>query len=238
MGFTQAEQPACPNFGHGRRMSGSVMILWCGEPVHGVELGGKLARVTFSLGTVPISVGLGLGGSVSYRTYRVSAPRRAVVLAAGPVANILAASCCLLLPLPHWEASYLGLWVLASAVQDLAPGHGDDGNMTDGYKLLRIPVERRAAAEVRKLLADPGWRERPDAGGILIDGFRLGAPEAEDCLRELSRQPSELLCMFTKAADLDTGDRAKVLALVAMARHSLLLSGRQQLDEAAPGRGC
>jgi hypothetical protein len=193
------------------------------------------------------------------------------------------------------------------------------GSSTDGYKLSRIPAELRAAAQVRELLADPCWRDRSDAAEILIDGFRLDVPEAEDCLRELCRQPSELRRVFTKpwtppdrpeadvthivhilswkvllagdlpaeavdlaasrlewvidhldrehvdqrtplhavrgglalarlrqqrprevqrlcadalAADLDADDRATALALVAMARHALLLSGREQLDEA------
>jgi hypothetical protein len=43
--------------------------------------------------------------------------------------------------------------VLASAVQDLAPGRTDDGSTTD--------------------VSDPCWSDRPDAAGILIDGFRL-----------------------------------------------------------------
>jgi hypothetical protein len=297
----------------------AVAVRLVGERVRSIELGGKLARVTFSLGAVPISIGLGLGGSITYASHGVSPARRAVVLAAGPVASILVAPCCLALPLPHWEASYLALCVLATAVQDLAPSHSAAGSSTDGYKLSRIPAELRAAAQVRELLADPCWRDRSDAAEILIDGFRLDVPEAEDCLRELCRQPSELRRVFTKpwtppdrpeadvthivhilswkvllagdlpaeavdlaasrlewvidhldrehadqrtplhavrgglalarlrqqrprevqrlcadalAADLDADDRATALALVAMARHALLLSGREQLDEA------
>ena len=297
----------------------ALAVRLIGQRVDRIELGGTLARVTFSLGAVQISIGLGLGGSVTYASHRASVARRAVVVATGPVADILVAPCCLLLPLPHWETSYLALCVLATAVQDLAPAHTASGGSTDGYKLSRIPAELRAAAQVRKLLADPCWWERPDAPGILIDGFRLDVPEAEDCLRELGRKPSELLRVFTKpwplpdrpepdvthlvhvlswkvlrsgdppaeavdlaagrlewvidhldqehpdkrtprhgmqsalalarlrqgrpqevqrlcadalAADLDPDDRATVLALVAMGRHALLLSGRQQLDEA------
>lgn len=293
-----------------------------GERVLGIRLGDRGASVTFHLGQVPVSVGIGLlggGGSVTYQSYRVSAPRRALVVAAGPAANVLAALCCLALPFPRWEASYLALAVLASAVADLAPARTGSGHTSDGFKLLRIPAERRAAAEVRALLADPDWPDRADAHTILIDGFRLDVPEAEDCLRELSHQPDALLRMFMKpwplpdrpepdvthlvhvlswkvlafsnppadaadlaasrlewvldhldkedpdprtpphevryaiglarlrqqrpedvqalcadalAADLDTDDRATVLALVAMARHALLLSGRPQLDQA------
>jgi hypothetical protein len=293
-----------------------------GERVLSIQIGSKFASITFHLGQVPVSVGIGLlggGGSVAYQSYRVSAPRRALVVAAGPAANVLAALCCLALPFPRWEASYLALAVLASAVSDLAPARTGDGDTSDGFKLLRLPAERRAAARVRALLADPDWPGHADAPAILIDGFRLDVPEAEDCLRELSHQPDVLLRVYMKpwplpdrpepdvthlvhvlswkvlafgnpsadaadlaasrlewvldhldkehpdprtprhevqyaiglarlrqqrpqevqalcagalAADLDTDDRATVLALVAMARHALLVSGRPQLDQA------
>jgi hypothetical protein len=290
-----------------------------GARVLGIMLGGKLASVTFKLRTVPISVGLGLGGAVTHNGNRLSAARQVIIYAAGPVANVLVAPLCLLLPVPRWSASYLALGVLASALQDLAPSRAADGSTSDGYKLLRTPERLRAYAEVRELLSDPGWRERIGAAEILFNGFRLDVPEAEDCLRELSKQPERLLPVFTKpwtlpgqpepdvthlvhvlswkvlisgdlpaetadlaaarlewvidhldqehpdgrtaahevrfalalarlrqwrpqevqglctdalAAKLDPDDRATVLAIVAMARHALLLSGRRQIDEA------
>jgi hypothetical protein len=290
-----------------------------GAEVLGVTLGGKLASVTFRLGTVPVSVGLGLGGSVNFRGHRLSAARRAAIYAAGPAVNVVVAPLCLLLPVARWEASFLAVAVLASAAQDLAPGHVSDGRTTDGYKLLRTRARLRADAEVRRLLSDPDWQDRPDAADILINGFRLDVPEAEDCLRALRKQPDVLLRLYLKpwtlpdrpeadvthiihvlswkllasgdlpaaaadlaasriewlidhlnkehpdqrtplhnvrhtlaaarlrqrrpqevqrlcadalAADIDPDDRATVLATVAMARHALLLSGRQQLDEA------
>src|SRR5258708_26183198 len=91
--------------------------------VLGITLGGKLASVTFRLGTVPVSVGLGLAGWVNCRSHRLSAARRAAIFAAGPAANVLVAPLCLLLPLPRWEAAFLALAVLASAAQDLTPRH-------------------------------------------------------------------------------------------------------------------
>lgn len=51
-------------------------------------------------------------------------------------------------------------------------------------------------------------------------------------LRQRRHQEVERLCADALAAELDADDRATVLAMVAMARHALLLSGRQQLDEA------
>lgn len=70
---------------------------------------------------------------------------------------------CLLLPVPRWEASFLTLAVLASAAQDFVPGHVGDGITTDGSKLLRTPARLRADPEVRSLLSDPAWQDRPDA---------------------------------------------------------------------------
>ncbi len=297
----------------------ALAVRLAGERVLGITLGGRLGRRTFHLGTIPISIGLGLGGSVDCRIHRLSAARKAAVLAAGPAADAVAAPLCLLLPIPRWEAASLAVAVLAAAAQNLAPGRTDDGNMTDGYKLLLTPARLRADAQVRGLLADPDWQERPKAADILIHGFRLEVPEAEDCLRELCKQPQVLQRVFTKpwtlpeqpdpnlthivhvlswkvlaAGDLPAetaelaasrlqwvishldqrrpdertpvhqvryglalarlrqhrphevrrlcadalatavkpDERATVLALVAMARHALLLSGRPQLDEA------
>jgi Peptidase family M50 len=296
----------------------ALAVRLAGGEVLGITLGGKLASVTFRLGTVPVSVGLGVGGSVNFRGHRLSAARRAAISAAGPAASVLVEALCLLLPVPRWEAFVLALAVLASAAQDLAPGHVSDGT-TDGYKLLQTRARLRADAEVRRLLSDPGWQDAPNAADILINGFRLDVPEAEDCLRELGKQPDALLRLYLKpwtlpdqpeadvthivhvlswkllasgdlpaatvdlaacriewvidhldkehpdtrsplrnvlhtlalarlrqrrpqevqrlcagalAADIDPDDRATVLATVAMARHALLLSGRQQLDEA------
>ena len=297
----------------------AVVARLVGAEVLGITLGGEFASVTFRLGNVPASVGLGLSGWVNCRSHRLSAARRAAIYAAGPAVNVLMAPLCLLLPVPRWEASFLALAVLASAVQDFVPGHVSDGIPTDGSKLLRTPARLRADAEVRSLLSDPAWQDRPDAADILINGFRLDVPEAEDCLRAVCKQPDALLrlylqpwtlpdkpeadvtyivhvlswkllasgdlpaatvdlaasriqwlighldkehpdrrtplhsvlhtlaaarlrqrrpqevqrlCADALAADISPDDRATVLATVAMARHALLLSGRQQLDEA------
>jgi hypothetical protein len=181
----------------------ALAVRLAGERVLGIQLGAQLAGVTLNLGSVPVSVGLGLGGSVSFHAHRLSAARLAAIWAAGPAASVLAAPFCLLLPVPRWEAAYLALAALASGLEDLVPGSDADGVSTDGYKLWRTPARLRADAEVRGLLDDPDWQDGPGAADVLINGFRLDVPEAEDRLRELTRQPA-----------------------------ALLLSGRQQLDEA------
>lgn len=297
----------------------ALAVRLVGERVLGMTFGSKFASRTFNVGTVPVSIGVGLGGSVTFRGHRLSAARRAAVWAAGPAANVLVAPLCLLLPVPRWEASFLVIAVLASALEDLAPEHLEDGTTSDGFNLLRTPARLRADTEVRGLLSDPDWQDRTEAGDILINGWRLDVPEAEDCLVELAKDPEGLIRVYTNAwtlpdgpepevvhivhllswkvlatgdvpaetadlaasrvewvldhldqenpdkrmlphtirstlalarlrqgrpedvqrlcadalaADLDQDDRASALAIVAMARHARLLSGRQQLDEA------
>jgi hypothetical protein len=45
----------------------AVAVRLIGKRVLGIEVGGKLARITLHLGTIPVSLGLGLGGAVTYR---------------------------------------------------------------------------------------------------------------------------------------------------------------------------
>jgi peptidase M50-like protein len=298
----------------------AIAVRLAGERVLEVKLGGRLGRVTFTVGTIPVSIGFGLGGSVSFRGHRLSARRRAAVWAAGPAANILAAPVCLLLPLPQPADAVILLGFLGAALQDLVPQTDEsDGELSDGGNLWRIPARLRADKEVRALLANPDWQQQPGAADALINGFRLDVPEAEDCLQALSKQPDALLqiyrqawtlrdkpepdelhivdvltskvliagnlpgevadlaasraewvldhldkerpderlpgcaaketlalarlrqgrpadvrqlCREALAADRDPDDRATGLALMAMARHAMLLSGRTQLDEA------
>lgn len=289
-----------------------------GSKVDAIQFGGSLLR--FTVAGVSVSVGIGLGGHVVFDARRMAAARRALVLLAGPAANLLAASASFLLPVPRWEAAYVAVCVLSSALFDLLPGRDiRDGSPSDGAQLARIPATIRATAGVRELLATPDWVTQPRSADTLIDAFRLDVPEAEDCLRELSHEPGRLvpfyrqdwtlpekpeadvvhitdvltwkvlctgelpavtvdlaasraewvlghrpadsddkriakhrlqptlalarlrqgrtgdvrrLCAGALAAGLDPGERASVLAMVAMAKHARLLSGRAELDEA------
>jgi hypothetical protein len=203
----------------------ALAVRLVGERVLGMQLGGQLAHVTFSLGTVPVSVGIGLGGSVSFRSHRLSAARRVVVSAAGPAANVLVAPFCLLLPVPRWEAAYLALCVLASGLADLVPGSAGDGTLTDGSRLWQTTARLRADAEVREMLENPGWQDRSDAADILINGFRLDVPEAEDCLRELAGQPEELLRLYLKPWTLPDEPEADVTHIVDVLSWKVLVAG-------------
>jgi hypothetical protein len=216
----------------------ALAVRLAGERVLSIQLGGHLARVTLNLGSVPVSVGLGLGGSVSFRAHRLTAARRAAVWAAGPAASVLAAPFCLLLPVPRWEAAYLALCALASGLEDLAPGSAADGPSTDGSKLWRTPARLRADAGVRKLLDNPDWQDRPDAADILINGFRLDVPEAEDRLRELTRQPEALLRVYLKPWTLPDRPEADVTHIVHVLSRKVLATGDMPAETAdLAGRG-
>jgi hypothetical protein len=210
----------------------ALAVRLAGERVLGIQLGGQFAHVTFNLGTVPVSVGIGLGGSVSFRGHRLSAARRGVVAAAGPAANVLVAPFCLLLPVPRWEAAYLALGVLASGLADLAPGSAADGISTDGSRLWRTRARLRADAEVRELLENPNWQDRPDAADILINGFRLDVPEAEDCLRELAGQPQELLRLYLKPWTLPGKPEPDVTHIVHVLSWKVLVTGELSAETA------
>lgn len=202
----------------------AVAVLLVGERVLGIEFGGKLARRTLHLGTIPVSVGLGLRGRVTYPAARVSPARRAIVVAAGPLASLLIAPLCLLLPLPRWETAYLALVTFASAVMDLVPGSTRTGS-TDGAKLWQTRELRRADAQVRGLLAEPDWLGRPDAADILINGFGLGVLEAVDCLSELGHQPERLLRLYLQLWTLPDEPQAEVIEVVRALTWDFLADG-------------
>jgi hypothetical protein len=148
----------------------ALAVRLVGGRVLGVRIGGRVGRVQWHLGSVAVSVGLGLGGAVTFRGHRLSAERRAVVFAAGPAASVLVTPFCL-------------------------------------------------------LLADPGWQDRPDAADILINGFRLDVPEAEDCLGELSGQPEVLLRLFLKPWALPDEPAADVTHIVHVLSWKVLVTG-------------
>jgi hypothetical protein len=126
-----------------------------------------------------------------------------MVVAAGPLASLLAAPLCLLLP-------------GTSDARDLG---------RDGTKLWRLRQQRRASEQVRGLLAEPDWLGRPDAADILITGFRLDAPEAADCLTELSHQPQRLLRLYLQRWALPDEPAADDIHIIHVLTWKLLTAG-------------
>jgi len=83
----------------------------------------------------------------------------------------------------------------------------------------------RASAEVREMRSDPRWSERPGAVEILINGFSLDVPEAEDCLRELSKQPEILRRVFAKPWTLPAEPDADATHIVHVLSWKVLVQG-------------
>jgi hypothetical protein len=203
----------------------AVAARLAGVRVLAITVGGRLGRVTVNVGNVAVSVGLGLGGSVEYDG-GLSAFGRAAILTAGPAANVLIAPLCLLLPVRHAEAMLIMLGVVGSGLQDLVPARDEtDGHLSDGAKLGQIPARRRADAEVRRLLGDPDWPDRPEAFGILVNGYRLDVPEAEDCLRELGKTPDCLLRVYRQPWTLRDQPEPDTLHIVDVLSSKVLLTG-------------
>src|SRR5262249_19696700 len=114
-----------------------------GGTVLGIELGGRLGRVRFRVGKLPVSVGFGLHGHVSPGPPDLPARRQAAVLVAGPLANMLLAPASLLLPVARPVALFIGLCELSSGLADLVPAATRDGDKTDGGQLLFLPARAR-----------------------------------------------------------------------------------------------
>jgi hypothetical protein len=201
----------------------AVAVVLAGEKVFGVELGGRL--LTFHIGSVSVSAGLGLGGQVRHSGDHLTAARSAVIAAAGPAANAVASMCCLLFPLARWESGLLALAVLGSAAQDLAPVEVR-GQKSDGSHLLEIPLRRRAEREVRALMADPGWLQRADALAILLNGLALDVTAAEDCFRELARLSCRLPRVYSQPWSPPRAPSVRLLVMVNVLTRIVLVIGK------------
>jgi hypothetical protein len=167
-----------------------------GERVLAIEVGtlGTLAR--FEIGSVPVRLHLILfyGGRVVFRGRQLPVQRQIAIAAAGPAANVLLAACCLALPLqPLWRI-YIAVMVLAFGLLD-SGREGDLGILADGFVLLRARARLRCEAEIQRLLADPGWYDRPDAFTRLVEGYRLDLPGARDLADQAKGNPDVLLAL-------------------------------------------
>jgi hypothetical protein len=148
-----------------------------GVPVTGVYLGGPPALVTVRLGGVRLGLGLLPRGRVTHRV-PPSAGRRALIIAAGPLANLVTAALALPLPLPRWVSWPIALTWAGLGLASLIPRRPEGERLSDGSVLMTIPGQRRAAVDLRRLLATPGWTERPDATDRLLTAFWRQVPEA------------------------------------------------------------
>jgi hypothetical protein len=179
-----------------------------GQRVSAICLGGPPALVTIGLGTVQLGLGFRLRGGVAHSADRLPALRRAVVDAAGPAAGLLPVPVYLLLPLPRWPAAILAVTTAAWELSGLVPARTADGRLNDGAQLLRAMARRRADAEFRRLLVQPGWTAQPDAADRLLRACRLEALTAQDWIRQPASDAGDLMRLHARAWTLpDAPDR-------------------------------
>jgi hypothetical protein len=188
----------------------ALAVRLLGQRVSALHLGSPPARATIRLGTTPVFLGWKLRGHVEYPGHRMTAGRRAAVLAAGPAADLASAPCYLLLPLPHWQAALLVVVTVAGGLKTLIPERDSDGELSDGAKLLQTRARLRAQADIRRLLDASDWVSQPDAADRLLNGFRLDVPAAEDCIRELVTRPGELLRLHAQDWTLPDAPEAEL----------------------------
>jgi hypothetical protein len=145
-------------------------------------------------------VGLGIkaGGRVEYPDNGLSAVQSAVIAAAGPAADLVAAPLVLLLPIARWAAVYLAVVMAASGLANLIPAKTEDGRLSDGVTLVQARARSRAIADIRELLAAPGWSRGPDTANRLINGWVLDVPAAEECLKQLPDDRDALLRFYAQ----------------------------------------
>lgn len=115
-------------------------------PVHALYLGGPPALVSFSVGRVPVHLGLRLRGRVTH----AHAPAAASVAigAAGPLANLVMAGIAAAVA-RHDAAAVALAWIWGwLGIVNLIPLTTAAGRRSDGANIVRAIVRRRDAAEV------------------------------------------------------------------------------------------
>jgi hypothetical protein len=182
-----------------RALGQAVAAQLLGQPVSAICLGGPPALAAISLGRVQLGLGLRLRATVSYSADAMPAGRRAVVDAAGPAADLLAAAGGLLMPLPHWQADILAVTIAAWGLSGLVPARTAAGGLSDGARLLQAPARRRAGAGFRRLLDQPGWSSQPGAADRLLQACALEAPAARDWVRDLAGHGDDLMRLHAQA---------------------------------------
>jgi hypothetical protein len=155
----------------------------CGFRVTAIHIGSPPALVSVKLGTVKVGLGVRIRGRVAYAG-RGSSGRRALVTAAGPLANLLVAAALLPWIAQAWELTVTALFFAVGGLTNLVPGRTPSGQSTDGLTLwqsLRVALvraRRRAEADLFLLLDQPEWHRREDAVDRLLVSYQSGVPEA------------------------------------------------------------
>lgn len=143
-----------------------------GLEVRAIYLGGPPALVTIRLGGVQVGLGLRLRGLV--QTAGGPPARQAIMVAAGPLANLVTAPLLAILPGPQWVFRSLGLVAAYVGLTNLIPVRTRSGRRTDGAVLLRLYRLRRMRAELVEVSRSPDWMSRPEAVDRFLAVYRAG----------------------------------------------------------------
>ena len=154
-----------------------LMARACRLSVADVYIGSPPAQVTGKLGITQLHLGLTPRGRVQLAG-QAPAGRGAVMLAAGPLANLLAALILLAVSMPAWLRYPTALVFAVTGVTNLLPHRTRTGRLSDGAQLLNAPARWRAERDMRLLLDSPDWQARPDAADRLLRAFWLEVPAA------------------------------------------------------------
>lgn len=141
---------------------------------------GSPVFLSFQAGKTKVRLGLPVSGDVTHGP--TSASRRAVVLLAGPLADLVAAAVVLALPISWPVAVSLALMIGGFGVATLIPYSSKRGPST-GACLLAVRAYGRAAAlraDADGYDADPSARSRAERASRLLAAYRAGDPWARD----------------------------------------------------------
>jgi hypothetical protein len=191
-----------------------LAIRLAGSSPTAIHLLGPPDRLVFNMGTVRVGLGIKPGGEVEYPGKDLSVGQDAAIAAAGPAADLVTAPLVLLLPIAHWAAVYYAVMLAATGITNLIPAKTADGRLSDGVTLIRTRARSRATADIRELLAVPGWSHQPGAADRLISAWVLGVPEAEECVKRLPRDRDALLGLYAQDWQLPQRPETEFLNIV------------------------
>jgi hypothetical protein len=151
--------------------------------VRAIYLGGPPAPVRLRMGKTPVYLGIRLKGMVRHDPAG-TAVRAALIAAAGPAANLLAA--CLALAVsevlagPAERTYTLGSVVILAGlgVASLLPARSRAGQLSDGGRILQL-LTSRPLRDLTRLLG-PDWLSRPSATDQLYAAYEAGVREAQE----------------------------------------------------------
>lgn len=125
----------------------------------------------------PVYLGLVPRGRLQW-TVSPSSRQMAVIVLAGPVANLITAPLALLLPVGGTVRYSVALIFALAFISNLLPYRMRTGRVSDGAALLRLPARARSERKVRLLLECDDWADQPGAADILLRGWILDVPAA------------------------------------------------------------